>query len=270
MVLVDTHVHLNDRRFARDLAEVLARARRAGVGAMICVGWDLPSSEAAVRLAGELAGVWAAVGIHPHDAAKAPPDFVARLRDLARRPGVVAIGEAGLDYYRDLSPRDVQREVFRAQMGLARELGLPLIVHTRDAEPDALALLEQEGPPVAVMHCFAGDRRLAARYVALGYYLGFGGTLTYRRNEELRRAAQEVPPDRVLLETDAPYLPPEPWRGRRNEPALLARVAETLAELRGLAVREVAALTASNARRVFTLEAGGYNGEGEEACRSGG
>lgn len=251
MVLADTHVHLNDRRFARDLGQVVDRAHRAGVGLMVCVGWDLASSAAAVKLSGELENVRAAVGVHPHDAAAVPPDYLEQLRALARLPGVVAIGEAGLDYYRDLSPREVQQQVFRAQMRLAREMGLPLIVHSREAEADTLALLEEDGPPVAVMHCFAGDRRAAARYVEMGYYLGLGGTLTYRRNEELRRVARETPLERILLETDAPYLPPEPWRGRRNEPAYVALVARALAELRGVKPEEVAEVTSANARRVF-------------------
>jgi len=251
IVLADTHVHLNDKRLARDLAGVVERARGAGVGLMVCVGWDLPSSRAALKLAGDLPCVRAAVGVHPHDAAAAPPDYLEQLRILARQPGAVAIGEAGLDYYRDLSPRDTQQEVFRAQMRLAREVGLPLIVHCRDAEAVTLALLEAEGPPLAVLHCFAGDRRTAARYVEMGYYLGFGGTLTYRRNEELRRVAREVPLERILLETDAPYLPPEPRRGRRNEPACLTFVAQVLAELRGITVEEVAEATTANAYRVF-------------------
>ncbi|HAG06893.1 MAG TPA: hydrolase TatD [Peptococcaceae bacterium] len=251
MVLADTHVHLNHERLAPDLAAVLERARQAGVGLMVCVGWDLSSSGEALRLAGSLPNVRAAVGVHPHDAAVAPPDYLEQLRVLARRPGAAAIGEAGLDYYRDLSPRDVQQEVFRAQMRLAREVGLPLIVHCRDAQADTLALLEAEGPPLAVLHCFSGDRAVAARYVEMGYYLGFGGTLTYRRNEELRRVAREVPLEKILLETDAPYLPPEPRRGRRNEPACVLLVAQALAEIRGITVEEVAEATTANARRVF-------------------
>lgn len=224
------------------------------------MGYDLPSSEAAVRLAQEHAGLWAAVGVHPHEAGEFDDEALARLRDLARCRAVVAIGETGLDFYRDLSPQETQAEAFRRHLRLAAELELPVLVHCRaradsqDAQEAVLEILAAEGVPKLVWHCFDGSREHAERALALGMFLGFGGMVTYRSAEELRRIAAEVPADRMLLETDCPYLSPEPRRGRDNEPANLPVIAARLAQLRGETTQEVAVASAANARGLLDVE----------------
>ena len=259
-MLVDTHAHLEDARFDADREVVLERAALAGVRAVVTCGSDLASSRRAVELASRYAEgapgrarVVAAVGIHPHEASAVEdlPAALATLRELARRPGVVAIGEIGLDYHYDLAPKPKQRELFLRQLELARELGLPVVVHTRGAVDDVLEGMEQVGATRGVLHAFAGTLDQARQAVALGLYLGAGGMITFRNAEELRRTLQGVPPEHLLLETDAPYLAPVPYRGRRNEPAYVVEVARRLAELVGLSVEELARLTAANARRLF-------------------
>jgi len=254
-VAIDTHTHLNHPRLFRQLSGVLARAREAGVGEMIVVGYDLASSERAVELAGQHAGLYAAVGLHPHEAGGVEEAALDRVRRLAEGEGVVAIGETGLDFYRDLSPRPAQVEVFRRHLALAAELERPVIIHCREAEETLLEVLSGEGHvrPGSVWHCFDGTAEQAARAVELGLMLGFSGVLTYRRAEALREVAAGVPEDRVLVETDCPYLAPEPKRGRDNEPANLRVIAERLAEVRGVSAGEMIAVTTANARRAFGL-----------------
>ena len=233
---------------------MLARARAAGVSAMIVVGYDLPSSRKAVELAGSNADVWAAVGVHPHDAADVSQDDLSEIRTLARSERVVAIGETGLDFYRDLSPRPAQEKAFEDHLGLGAELGLPVIVHCREAEEDVLAALESDMPRSPVIwHCFDGTLDHAHRALDLGLYLGFGGRVTYHNAAHLREVAATVPADRMLLETDCPYLAPEPKRGRDNEPANLGVIAEAMAAIRGEEGRAFTDRTSANARRVFGL-----------------
>lgn len=251
--LFDTHTHLNHPRLMRRLPEVLDRARAAGVRGMMVVGYDLESSEQAVSLAEEHDDLWAAVGVHPHDAETLDAAAVARLRALAGSRKVAAIGETGLDYYRDLSPRDRQREAFRRHLDLAAELELPVIVHCREAQDEILAALDPPPPAGAVWHCFDGSSKHAARAVGLGLVLGFGGMVTYRGSEALRRAAATVALERILLETDCPYLSPEPHRNRDNEPANVALVAQALADLRGIEAKRLGAAAWRNARRFFRL-----------------
>lgn len=256
--LVDTHTHLNHPRLVRRLAQVLERAREAGVGEMIVVGYDLPSSSLAVELAEHHGGLRAAVGVHPHDASVMDDATAERLRSLAKSESVVAIGETGLDFYRDLSPRDAQMEAFTEHLVLAEQMGLPVIVHCRSAQEELLEILSsragrRSGDSTLVWHCFDGSREHARRALDLGMVLGFGGMLTYRQGEELRRVAAEAPDDRILLETDCPYLAPEPRRGRDNEPADLAVVAECLAQVRGESRQRIAMTTTGNARRVFGI-----------------
>jgi len=275
MELFDTHCHLNDPAFRTDLGEVLARARRAGLRGAVCVGIDLASSRAALSLARREPDLWAAVGVHPHHAAEVGPDVVKELRRLAAHPEVVAIGETGLDFYRDLSPRPVQREVFRRQIELAKELGLPLIVHDRDAHRDILDILAKAPDPAAsagggragVMHCFSGDDEMARSCVELGFYVSFAGPITFPKGDRARSVAAIVPPDRLLIETDCPYLAPQSRRGRRNEPAFLTETAAALAEVLGRTTEAAAALTTRNARRLFLpfRAGGGGRGEGWEA-----
>ena len=256
---IDTHAHLNHPRLLGHLPEALSRATDAGVREIIVVGYDLPSSETAVRLAEEHSDLWAAVGVHPHDASDCDEKAVARLRGLGRSPAVVAIGETGLDFYRDLSPREAQVEAFRMHLSLAAQLELPAIVHCRasagcqDAQEAVLEILSTVGASKLVWHCFDGSQEHAERALDLGMFLGFGGMVTYGNAEKLRQIAAEVPADRVLLETDCPYLSPEPRRGRDNEPANLPVIAARLAQLRGVALEEVAATAEANARRAFHL-----------------
>lgn len=260
MELFDTHCHLADRAFRADLDEALARARLAGVAGMVCVGYDLASSRAAAELAGREERVWAAVGIHPHDAARAGRGWVAELRKLARRDKVVAIGETGLDFYRDLSPRPAQKDVFRRHLELALELGLPVIVHDRDAHDETVEILREAhagqsggATPPGVMHCFSGGPDHAQACLGLGFCLSFAGPLTYPKSDKVREIAAAAPADRLLVETDAPYLAPQAQRGHRNEPAFVAEVAAALAAVRGVSPKEAAALTTANARRLFGL-----------------
>ncbi len=252
-LLVDTHVHLNLKDYHRDRAEVIARAWRAGVEFMINVGFDLETCLASVELAEEHDFIRASVGVHPHNASELTKDLLVRLEELAEHPRVLAVGETGLDYYRDLSPRDEQRRAFREQIRLARRLGLPLVVHNRDALDDVVDILEDEGGGElkGVMHCFPGDTDYAERVVAMGFHVGIGGPVTYPKNTRLAEVARTVPLNRILLETDAPWLTPVPHRGKRNEPSFVTLVAERVAELRGMSVEDVARATTGNTTRLF-------------------
>ncbi len=257
--LVDSHAHVGMPQFDTDRRAVLQRAAEAGVEWLVDVGADLLSSRRAVELAAREPGIWAAVGIHPHDAATVNRVTLAELRTLAQNPRVVAVGEIGLDYYRDLSPRAQQCEAFEAQLALARELGLPVIVHDRDAHAETLAILRREAQrPGAslsgVMHCFSGDLALARAVLNLGFYIGIAGPVTYPRNSVLSDVARLVPAERLLIETDCPYLAPQARRGQRNEPAYVHYVAERVAELRGLSVGELGEMTSENARVLFGVE----------------
>jgi TatD DNase family protein len=222
---------------------------------MQTIGTRLDNLEQVVAIAEANPDVWCSVGVHPHRAAKEPPDGPDQLLAWAEHPKVIGIGESGLDYYYDHSPRDVQAEVFRLHIAAARESGLPLIVHTRDADRDTAEMLRvamAEAPFTGVIHCYSSSPDLGFAAVEMGLYLGLGGILTFKRSEELRATVRELPLDRLLLETDAPYLAPEPFRGRRNEPAHVAGVAATLAEIKGLPLGEVETATADNFFRLFT------------------
>jgi TatD DNase family protein len=252
-VLIDTHVHLNSRDLANDLAGVLTRAEAAGVQRFVVVGYDLASSERAVRLANEDSRLFATVGIHPHDAKHWGVEAEEALRQWAQNPRIVAIGEIGLDFYRDLSPRPAQYDAFRAQLRLAQEVDLPVVIHCRDAYDETLALLDAEAGETPIeLHCFAGNAAHAERAWARGWYLGVGGTITYKKNEELREIVRATPHKLLLLETDAPYLSPEPLRGKfPNEPARVNLVAECVAAVRQESVADVTRNTTENARRFF-------------------
>jgi TatD DNase family protein len=251
--MIDTHVHLNSRDLARDLDGVLSRAEAAGVRQFIVVGHDAASSAKAVEQARADARIFATVGIHPHDAKSYAPEVEEQLRAWAMDPRVVAIGEIGLDFYRDLSPRPAQYEAFRAQIALAREVGLPIVIHSRDASDEVTDLLEAEAADVSVLlHCFAMERGHAERAWNRGWLLGVGGTLTYKKNDALRAIIRDAPRESLVLETDAPYLTPEPHRGKYpNEPARVPLVAACIASLRGDSLEEVEAYTDANAHRFF-------------------
>lgn len=253
--ITDTHVHLNLDPYDGDRDDVIARARDAGVELIVNVGFDLATSRESIALAESHEFIYASVGMHPHDAAALTDDVLTELRSLASHPKVVAIGETGLDHYRDLSPRDAQDAAFRSQIRLARELGLPLIVHSRDALADTLRIVDDEGAPEAggVMHCFPGDAEYAREVIARGFHVGIGGPVTYSNRGRLVAVAESVPLNRLLLETDAPWLPPAPHRGKRNEPSYVALVARAIADIRGLAVADLARATTGNALRLFRV-----------------
>ncbi|HLO24852.1 MAG TPA: TatD family hydrolase [Geobacteraceae bacterium] len=254
--LIDTHAHIDGRDFLPDFDDMLARAREAGLSRIVTVGADLESSRAAVELARHHDHIYCAVGIHPHDAERVTEKCYDVVRDLAvDNRKVVAIGEIGLDFFRDRSPREDQEKVFRRFIRLARELSLPVIVHDRDAHQRVMAILREERAAEVggVLHCFSGDLRMARECEDLGFYISIPGTVTYPNNEQLRDVVRGTKIERLLLETDCPYLSPVPHRGKRNEPSFVRLTAEKVAELKGLTVEDVGRITSLNAERLFGL-----------------
>ncbi len=252
MKWMDTHAHLDDKAFDPDRAAVIARCAAVSLG-IVTIGTSVASSRAAVRLAGRHRGIWATVGVHPHNASSLDEGALRELERLATDDRVVGIGEIGLDYYRDLSPRPSQRDALRAQLELATRLDLPVCLHNRESTDDMLAVLRDVGTLRGVVHSFLGDARLANEFLKLGVHLGIGGPLTFPKNGVLREAVRTVPLDRIVLETDCPYLTPVPYRGRRNEPAYVTYVAETIAEVKGIDPGDVAVQTTRNAVQLFDL-----------------
>jgi TatD DNase family protein len=255
-MLFDTHCHLDAENFPEGPEAVLARARAAGVGAFACVGvGSLAQMQAASALADQNRDVVATAGIHPHDASTADALREATLASLVTQPRVVAVGEVGLDYHYDHSPRDVQQAVFARAIALARQVKKPLVIHTRSAPAETLAVLEAEGARDVggIIHCFSEDRAFAARALDLGFYLSFSGILTFKNARAVHEVAAWAPEDRLLVETDSPYLAPVPLRGKKCEPAFVAHTAARLAELRGAPLERLAAVTTENAARVFRL-----------------
>jgi TatD DNase family protein len=253
-MLVDTHAHLMDRAFANDLPAVLERAAAAGVGALVCVGYDEPSSVAAVALAEQHPQVVAAVGIHPNSSGPARPGAFKRIEELARHPRVVGIGETGLDNYRKRTPPDVQRAWFHRHLDLAARRGLPVIVHNREADAEVGPILlswARETGGRGVLHCFSGDDAMLEAGLAAGFTVSFAGPVTYKNAGELAGRARRTPLDRIVVETDCPYLPPHPYRGQRNEPAHVRLTAARLAELHGVTLDEIECATTANAGRLF-------------------
>jgi TatD DNase family protein len=252
-MFVDSHCHLDDKRFADDLDGVIERAAAAGIERMLSIGTGdgPPGIDCAVRVAERYPTVFASVGVHPHDAAKVTAATFDELRALAKHPKVVAFGEIGLDYHYDFSPREVQREVFVTQIRLARELGLGIIIHTREAWADTMAALRDEQTNSGIMHCFTGTAAEAQEALDLGLHLAFGGVITFKTADAAREAARITPDDRLLIETDAPYLAPIPYRGKRNEPAFMVETARRLAEVRGTTVEDIARITTSNLQRLL-------------------
>lgn len=253
MKLVDSHCHLDDEQFNPDREAVIARAREAGVERMMAIGTGdgPPDLECALRLARQYDFIYATIGVHPHDAAKATSETFAALEALAAESKVLAIGEIGLDYHYDHSPREVQRDVFAAQMKLAAGAGKPIVIHTREAWVDTLSLLREHWSGTGIIHCFSGGPAEAQQVLDLGFYLSFGGVMTFPKAEALREAARMVPEDRLLIETDAPYLAPVPNRGKRNEPAFVVATARRLAEVRGVAPERIAEATTANFERLL-------------------
>lgn len=254
--LVDTHTHLNDAKFADDVADTVARARAAGVTRLINMGDTLESSAQAIVLAHAYDGLYAGIGIHPEEARPLTAADDEQLTAWAQDERVVCIGEIGLDYYwvKDEPTRDLQRRIFIHQLDLARQLHLPVCIHDRDAHADTLAILKKEGQGIpAVLHCYSGSVEMAREFLKLGCYLGVDGPLTFKNAAKTVKVVREIPLDRLLVETDAPYMAPVPMRGRRNEPAFVRFVAEKVAELRGLTLADVARQTTANACAVYGL-----------------
>ena len=247
---VDTHCHLFLMEGA-DPAAVVEEARAAGVGTLICVGIDPESSRRSLELAESFRGVFATAGVHPHTASEFDEGAGAAVEELLGNPQVVAVGETGLDFYRMLSPQDDQERTFRAHVALSRESGKPIVVHVRDAWPEAMAILDDEGADRVVLHCFSGDADTAREAAARGYTISFSGSVTYPKNAHLRDAAAAVPMDRVVVETDSPYLAPQHLRGRDNHPRNVLSVIEAIAEARETPVEDVLAATSANARAAF-------------------
>src|SRR5688572_16205362 len=255
-VLVDSHCHLDFPDFRDELDGVVARAKAAGIGRIVTISTRVRRQADLLAIAERFPEVYCSVGTHPHHAHEELDIGTADLVERSRDPKVVAIGEAGLDYHYDKSPRDAQEQGFRAHIAAARETGLPLVIHSRDADDDMARILEEEssgkGAFPAVLHCFTGGRGLAMRAVALGHYVSFTGILTFKNSQALREIAAELPADRILVETDAPYLAPGPYRGKRNEPAYVTETAKVLAETRGVSEAEAARQTTDNFFRLFS------------------
>ena len=262
--VIDSHCHLQDPKFDGEHEAVVRRAREAGVTDLVVVGYDLESNCRAVELAGSFENVYASIGVHPHDAKTLTPPAVDALARMAEDPCVVAIGEIGLDFYRNLSPPDRQRQAFREQLSLARSRHLPVVIHARDADNETFDILsayaasvKPEWPkdrPLGVMHCFAGDLPLALHYIKLGFLISIAGTVTYPNAEKTRTVAHGIPSRSMVVETDAPYLTPQSRRGQRNEPAYIVETARFIAELRSEPFEAIAESTSANATRLFALD----------------
>lgn len=265
-MLVDSHCHLDFPDLQTRLPAVLDAARAAGVGRLVTISTHVARYDTYRALAEAHEGIFFTTGTHPHNAAEEPDVPAARLVELSGHPRCVAIGEAGLDYHYDTSPRDVQRTVFRTHIAAARETGLPLVIHARNADDDMIAILSDEmarGRFAAVLHCFSSGERLAQVGVELGLYVSFSGILTFRNSDEIRRIAAAVPRDRLLVETDAPYLAPVPYRGKTNEPAYVAKTADVLAGVVGVSADEIARITTDNFYRLFAKAAEADSGSGQ-------
>jgi TatD DNase family protein len=255
-MLFDTHTHLNDQAFDADREEVIERAREAGVELLVNVGFNRRTIEQTLELARKYEFVYAAIGWHPHDARYLRDEDLAWIEELAlAEPKVVAIGEMGLDYYHNHSAIDVQKEAFRRQIALAKRVNKPIIIHDRDAHRDVVDILKEEGADAVggIMHCFGGSVEIARECLELGFYISFGGPLTFKNAKKPKEVAREIPFDRLLIETDSPYLTPHPFRGKRNESGYVRYVAESLAQLKGVSYEEICQITLENGKRVFGI-----------------
>jgi TatD DNase family protein len=255
-MLFDTHVHLNAEQFNDDLQEVIDRAMAEGVTNMVVVGFDQITIEKAIKLAEQYEFIYASVGWHPVDAIDMTEDHLEWLRELAGHPKVVALGEMGLDYYWDKSPKEIQKEVFRKQIRLAKEVQLPIIIHNRDATADIVDILkeEQAGEVGGIMHCYSGSVETALECIEMNFYISLGGPVTFKNAKKPKEVAESIPMERLLIETDCPYLTPHPYRGKRNEPAYVKLVAEEIAGLKGVSLEDVAEATAKNAKKIFGIK----------------
>jgi len=253
-MLVDSHCHLTYHAKDGDLEEVIARARRAGIGTMVTICTKMSEFPDLLGIAEAHDDIWCSVGVHPHEAEDSQDVTTAQLVELARHPKVVGIGESGLDYYYEHSPRAEQQHCFRAHIEAARQTGLPLIVHARDADDDMIAMLDEaraDGPVPGLIHCFTSSPKLAEKALEIGFYISFSGIVSFKNAQDVQAVARDMPLDRMLVETDSPYLAPVPNRGKRNEPAYVVHVAEAIAKLRGVDVATIASTSTDNFARAF-------------------
>ena len=251
----DSHAHLDDEKFTDDRAEVIARAKENGVTHIVNIGADMESSARSIELTQQYDMIYAAVGVHPHDAKKVIVSDYDQLAQWTRLDKVVAIGEIGLDYYYDLSPRELQREVFIRQLDVARQTHMPIVIHDRDAHGETMEILKREGKGlIGVVHCFAGSMEMAAELIKMGWYIGCDGPVTFKNAAKLPEIMQKIPLERLLIETDSPYLTPVPFRGKRNEPAYVRFVAEHIAVLRGIPIEEIVKATTQNVCDLFQIK----------------
>ena len=255
-MLFDTHAHLNAEQYNEDLEAVIDRAKSEGVSKIVVVGFDRPTIVKAMELAEEYSFIYAAVGWHPVDAIDMTDKDLAWIEELAAHPKVVALGEMGLDYHWDKSPKHIQKEVFRKQIALAKKVKLPIIIHNREATMDIVEILKEEGAHEVggIMHCFSGSIETAKECTEMNFYLSFGGPVTFKNAKNVKEVAAAIPVERLLIETDCPYLTPHPFRGKRNEPGHVKLVAEELAILKGLSYEELANITMENAKKVFGID----------------
>ena len=252
-MLFDTHAHMNDPVFDEDRDALLQQLPDLGVGLVMNPGCSLENSRQAIAIAETYPFVYAAVGTHPDTADEVNDEVIAEYRQLCRHEKVKAIGEIGLDYYYESIPREIQQQAFRLQMELARETGLPVIIHERDAHDDGMKMIKEFPDVRGVFHCYSGSAEMARQLVKLGWYIGFTGVLTFKNARKAVETAQSIPLDRIVLETDCPFMAPEPFRGKRNHPGYLYRMAERLAEIRGLSVEDIHAITTENGKRLYNI-----------------
>ncbi|UMZ75248.1 TatD family hydrolase [Natranaerofaba carboxydovora] len=249
--LIDTHAHLDDNRLSKNVDSLISEAKKKGVNRIINIGISIESSKKTIELAKKYDDIYAAVGIHPHDAKNAPEGYIDSLEKMSQEEKVVAIGEMGLDYFKNISPKDTQIKVFKEQLSLAKELNMPVVIHDRDAHQDMINILKDFNGIKGVFHCFSGDWSVASELLKMGYYVSFTGTITFKKAEKLREVVRRAPMDRIMVETDCPYLAPEPFRGKLNQPAYARLVGEAVAEEKDLHLDKVAEITTQNAINFF-------------------
>ena len=256
-MLIDSHAHLDDKRFNKDRDRLIKSLEENDISLVINIGADISTSIKSVKLAEEYENIYAAVGVHPHSAKEMDDSTIEVLRAFANRDKVVAIGEIGLDFHYDNSPRDIQRKRFIEQIKLAKELDMPIVVHSRDADQETFDIIKEEaadGKLRGVLHCYSGSAEMAKDYVDLGFYISLAGPVTFKNARKPREVAKTVPIDRLLVETDSPYLTPEPHRGKRNEPLYLRHVASMIAEIRGMSFEDVGRITSENTKKLFNID----------------
>ncbi|WP_141434169.1 TatD family hydrolase [Bacillus sp. 03113] len=254
-MLFDTHVHLNAEQFEEDLKDVIERAKATGIENMVVVGFDRPTINRAMELIEEYEFLYASIGWHPVDAIDMTDEDLDWIEELSKHPKVVALGEMGLDYHWDKSPREIQQEVFRKQIRLAKKVNLPIVIHNRDATEDIIHILKEEEAKTVggIMHCFSGSVETAKECVNMNFYISLGGPVTFKNAKKPKEVAEAIPLEKLLVETDCPYLTPHPFRGKRNEPSYVKLVAEKIAEIKGVSFEEVARMTTKNAKKLFDI-----------------